>query len=263
MCELFALSARTPTTVSLSLETFAERGGRTGPHADGWGIAYYDGPDAMIIRDTRPAATSAWVPFVSEKAPRSTTVMSHIRKATQGKVHLANTQPFRRELAGRAHVFVHNGDLDGLDIAETARFQPIGETDSERAFCNLMARMEAIWAGHRTVPPLMQRAAVFSAFCEDMRDRGPANFLYSDGTSLFAHANKRTQADGDMRPPGLHVLCRTCAVDSEALNSDGITVGSGGQSVLLFASTPLSDEPWQAFDDGQIVIAENGRLVSP
>ncbi len=42
MCELFALSSRDPATMTLSLEAFAKRGGLTGPHKDGWGIAYYE-----------------------------------------------------------------------------------------------------------------------------------------------------------------------------------------------------------------------------
>ncbi len=35
MCELFAMSARRPTTVSLSLEEFSHHGGLSGPHKDG------------------------------------------------------------------------------------------------------------------------------------------------------------------------------------------------------------------------------------
>ena len=35
MCELFAISSRLPATVSLSLETLAEHGGGSAPHADG------------------------------------------------------------------------------------------------------------------------------------------------------------------------------------------------------------------------------------
>ena len=38
MCELFAMSARQPATVSLSLEEFARHGGETARHRDGWGV---------------------------------------------------------------------------------------------------------------------------------------------------------------------------------------------------------------------------------
>jgi predicted glutamine amidotransferase len=42
MCELFAMNARVPTEASVHLGLLP-RGGSTGPHADGWGIAWYEG----------------------------------------------------------------------------------------------------------------------------------------------------------------------------------------------------------------------------
>lgn len=258
MCELFALSAFHPTTVTLSLDAFARRGGDTGPHADGWGIAYFEGPDAVVIRDTAPAAKSPWVDFIAQTGLTSSTVISHIRKATQGDVRLANTQPFRRECGGTVHVFAHNGDLDALpDVGDA--FLPIGDTDSEQAFCLLMERMRAVWRGD-TAPPLVDRTRVFTEFCADMRPRGIANFLYSDGDYLFVHGHKRTQADGVKRPPGLHVLCRACAVDEGALKTDGLTIADGGQTVTLFASVPLTDEDWRPLDEGEIVVVAEGNL---
>ena len=50
MCELFAMSSRHPATVTLSLSELLRHGGDTGPHADGWGIAYYEGGDARLVR---------------------------------------------------------------------------------------------------------------------------------------------------------------------------------------------------------------------
>lgn len=261
MCELFALSSRTPTTVTLSLETFARRGGRTGPHSDGWGIAYHDGRDALIVRDVVAAASSPWMPFVTASAPMASIVLSHIRRATQGAVALPNTQPFHRELGGRVHVFIHNGDLDGVQAPRQSRFRPIGETDSERAFCLLLDRMSGPWLDGTGVPPLAERARVFCDFCAEMAPLGPANFLYTDGTTLFAHGHKRTQDDGIIRTPGLHVLSRTCSTDRNALAADGITIGPGGQSVLLFASVPLSGEDWRPLGEGEVVIAEAGREI--
>ena len=81
LCELFALSSRLPATVSLSLETLAEHGGGSAPHADGWGIAYYREDDARLIKDTSAAHDSDWVRFVQSRGLSSTTIISHIRKA--------------------------------------------------------------------------------------------------------------------------------------------------------------------------------------
>ena len=70
MCELFALSSLAPTTVTLSLAEFARHGGATADNTDGWGIAFYDGPDLNLIRDPRPAHDSPWVAFTAAQRLR-------------------------------------------------------------------------------------------------------------------------------------------------------------------------------------------------
>lgn len=42
MCELLALSANTPTDMRFSFRGLARRGGATGDHGDGWGLASFD-----------------------------------------------------------------------------------------------------------------------------------------------------------------------------------------------------------------------------
>lgn len=49
MCELFAMSASVPVDVTLSLSALALRGGATGRHADGWGVAFLEGNDCMLF----------------------------------------------------------------------------------------------------------------------------------------------------------------------------------------------------------------------
>jgi glutamine amidotransferase len=85
MCELFAMSALQPAEVSFSLEEFSQHGGLSGPHKDGWGIAFYQNRDALIIREPLPAASSAYVRFIESTPIRSRLVLSHIRRATQGR----------------------------------------------------------------------------------------------------------------------------------------------------------------------------------
>ncbi|HEU4644615.1 MAG TPA: class II glutamine amidotransferase, partial [Burkholderiales bacterium] len=116
MCELFALSARQAANVRFSLEEFSRHGGLAGPHNDGWGIAWYEGADVRLVKEPSAASDSACLDFIQDHPFRSTLVMSHIRKATQGELTLANSQPFTRELGGRMHVFAHNGDLSSARL---------------------------------------------------------------------------------------------------------------------------------------------------
>lgn len=269
MCELFCLSSRLATVVSFSLEAFARRGSRDGRNVDGWGVAYYDGCDVRLYREPEPAGDSIWLSFVERRRVASTLVLSHIRHATRGRISLANTQPFARELGGRLHVFAHNGRLDDIEIrhaGEWNRFRPIGDTDSEIAFCILLERLSELWRGH-VEPSLDNRLAIVERFAADMRQLGPANFIYADGNMLFAHGHRRIQADSMIAPPGLWQLQRRCSVDVDvdALREAGVAIEPvrQDQEVTLLASVPLTAEPWRPLAEGEVLVVKNGRDLSP
>lgn len=267
MCELFGMSARLPTTIRLSLEELARHGGATGPHRDGWGVAFVEGGDVQVVREPEVASESACLAFLREHERPSTVVLAHIRRATQGARLLRNTQPFIRELGGRAHLFAHNGMLAGIEgdaRFATRRFLPIGETDSEHAFCALLERIAAIGDGTRALPSLERRLQVVTAFAGLARTLGPANFLYSDGDVVFAHGDRRTNAAGLVTPPGLHMLCRSCTgpgdVGPELV---GMSIApEHEQEVALVASVPLSSEAWQPLREGEVVVLRDGKLIA-
>ena len=268
MCELFAMSSRHPANVRFSLEEFSRHGGLAGPHKDGWGIAWYEGADVRLVKEPSAASDSACLGFIQDHPFRSTTVVGHVRKATQGRLTLANTQPFTRELGGQVHVFAHNGDLDSVNLRNSfhlGAYHPVGETDSEYAFCALLERLSRHWREPKQAPPVAMRLALVSEFAAGLRALGPANFLYADGDALFVHGHKRTHADG-IRPPGLHVLCRTCAAESGAFAAEGLSIEpvATAQEVVIAASVPLTaGEPWRALADGEIVVVRGGRIVQP
>jgi len=258
MCELFAMSSALPATVTFSLRILAEHGGRTAPHKDGWGIAYYDDADIQLIRDTTCASDSRWVQFVEQQELSSTLVMSHIRRATEGAVAIKNTQPFSRELGGRMHAFAHNGHLPTIREHKGCRlgsFQPIGDTDSEFAFCVLLKRLESLWRSSHGVPGLAARFEIVKKFATDIREIGLANFIYCDGEVIYAHGHRRRQADGEYKSPGLHWLRRRCASNDVHADAAGVAVTtSADQEVVLVASVPLTTEAWEPFGEGEIVV---------
>ena len=163
------------------------------------------------------------------------------------------------------HVFAHNGNLKGFKDAaglKLGRFLPVGDTDSEWAFCALLDRMTDLWPGTVVVPDLNERLARIACFAESLRSLGPANFIYGDGDALFAHGDKRKQANGALAPPGLCVLGRRCASESDHFAVDGLTLEAGEQEVALIASVPLTDEPWQPLAEGEVVALRNGQVVT-
>jgi len=101
VCELLGMSANTPTDLCFSFTGLTRRGGETGPHKDGWGVAFYEGKGVRMFHDPEPCATSPIADFVSKLPIKSKNAICHIRQANVGNINLANTHPFTRELWGR------------------------------------------------------------------------------------------------------------------------------------------------------------------
>jgi len=263
MCELLALSSSQPVRLTVSLRSLALRGGIGGSSHDGWGAAFYQGHDVALFREAGAAADSALVRYLESDGPTANLALSHIRHATRGELSLANTQPFVRELGGRKHVFAHNGDLPGIFGSEAFRaghHRPVGQTDSELAFCGLLWRLGTLWAAG--APSLDDRASVLATFAADLRAFGPANFIYTDGDALFAHGHRRIQpASGRIEPPGLWWLQRECPAATAADSLEIAPSGHATQSVVLLASVPLSDEAWRPLVEGELFVARSGRRV--
>lgn len=265
MCELFALSASKPVEIKLSLAELASHGGATSIHADGWGVAFLDGRDAHVFREPAAAARSPWIECLQTHAVRSSTVVAHIRHATQGAISLANTQPFVRELWGKVHVFAHNGHLGDLlreRSCRTSHFQPIGETDSEHAFCILLDALSA-QVGPDSANADDRILEAFSAFASDMRRRGPANIIHASNGRLLVHADRRTQRPGVIEPPGLWMLERSCGgLHPDNRPRAGVEVTGVATDVVLFASVPLTSEAWRPLEQGSVLAVQSGKITT-
>jgi predicted glutamine amidotransferase len=244
MCELFAMNASEAVDVKRYLTTLKPRGGELAPHADGWGVAYYEGRAARIFKDPAPAAESSFLTLLARQKLQSSAVIAHIRKANPSKFgrRTANTHPFERELNGRAWVFAHNGKLPGLTdfgMRPDSYFKPLGDTDSEFAFCMIMdslARATRFDDQHST----QKLARIIRAEAAALSEFGEFNFLLSDGESLFAHAHTR-----------LHKLQISSTSSTHTLDK------------IVIATEPLSAEPWQAFESSSFHVFQSGREVIP
>jgi glutamine amidotransferase len=265
MCELLGISSNRLATVNLSLMKLAEHGGLSGPHRDGWGVGYYEGTDIRLIKDAEAAASSDLVRFIERHDLRSNIVVAHVRKASLGERAYRNTQPFVRELSGRMHLFAHNGLLvsfDGGNRTKPKRYHPVGETDSEQAFCVLLDRMSDLWTEPGQIPPIQSRLSLVSSFASELRAFGPANFLYSDGDALFAHGDRRKSLVTEkVEAPGLVYLQRTCRRGEHGFVASGVSIDGIEQLITIVASVPLTDAPWQALGEGEVLVVSGGRIA--
>ena len=267
MCELFGLSSSAPVGMTYALHEFAKHGGLLHRNKSGWGVAYRRGRDAILIKEPSPASDSVWVKFIESHPISTNTAIAHVRYATAGEPSYANTHPFTRELGGCNHVFAHNGSLQ--DIRDrmplpAGGYQTVGETDSEHAFCVLLERLRPLWRDPGQSPTLAEKLEIIAGFTAGLRELGTANFLYSDGDTLIAHAHKRAWEEdsgfSDPRPPGLSMLTMSGA----DLSVRGLQVSSAEEamSFTAVASVPLTAEGWEPLPEGTIVALRDGSEVA-
>jgi glutamine amidotransferase len=64
-----------------------------------------------------------------------------------------------------------------------------------------------------------------------------------------------------MRPPGLYTLCWKCIAEDQPVRTEGLTITSPTQDVMLVASVPLTDEAWTPLDEGEVVVVSEGNIV--
>ncbi|PFG55608.1 glutamine amidotransferase [Vibrio sp. ES.051] len=254
MCELLGMSANVPTDICFSFTGLMQRGGRTGPHRDGWGITFYEGKGFRTFKDPKPSCESQIAELVQNYPIKSRAVVSHIRQANRGGVNLENTHPFTRELWGKYWTFAHNGQLSGYQDLHTGRHRPVGETDSELAFCWLLKQME-----DRYPEPPEDMESVFlyvAKCCDQLKDKGVFNMLLSDSEYVMTYCTNH-----------LYWITRRAPFGKAVLLDEDVEINFQEETtphdiVSVIATQPLTgNEAWQRMKPGEYGLFHLGELV--
>ncbi|TCB82394.1 class II glutamine amidotransferase [Acinetobacter sp. ANC 4173] len=254
MCQLLGMNCATPTDITFSFRGFSQRAGITSDHCDGFGIAFFEDKACRLFVDNQSAVESPIAELVRNYPIKSRNVIAHIRKATQGKINLENSHPFMRELWGRQWIFAHNGDLLDFDPPLTGRFTPIGNTDSERAFCFLLDQLVAKFG--YVEPSLTQVFELLLEIAPKIAEHGTFNFCLSNGQALFSYAITK-----------LHWLVREYPFKPAQLidldvEVDFSQVTTPEDRVAVITTEPLTqNEVWQAFQPGEMILFQYGQPI--
>ena len=262
MCQLLGMNCNVPTDICFSFAGFQARGGATDVHADGWGIGFFEAQPGQhakgcrVFLDPLPSAQSPIAQLVRDYPIRSMNVISHIRKATQGVVALENTHPFQRELWGRYWLFAHNGNLreDVAVLRPESHYRPVGNTDSERAFCHLLDCLEQRFGRTPAAPEAVFRE--LALWAKAVGAGGECNFLLSNGEWLIAHASTRLTYIVRQAP------FATAHLKDQDVTVDFSEVTTPDDRVAVIATTPLTDnEVWTPMPAGTLWLFRDGVLV--
>lgn len=252
MCELLGMSANTPTDLCFSFTGLTQRGGNTGPHKDGWGVAFYDGKGVRQFHDPEPSATSPIAQLVQNYPIKSQTAICHIRQANVGKINLANTHPFVRELWGRYWVFAHNGQVQDFS-AKAGRFEAVGDTDSEALFCDILNQIEQKL--ERDNQPAIF-AQMIASLAKEYAKQGVFNCLLSNGDWLFTYCSTKL-ASITRRAP-----FKAAQLKDTDVTVDFSAVTTPNDVVSIIATEPLTqDEQWDIYHPHEWRLWKNGEVI--
>jgi glutamine amidotransferase len=249
------MNCNVPTDILFSFEGFHLRGGLTDHHADGWGIAFFEGRGCRLFLDDKPSSNSPVATLVRTYPIKSRNVIAHIRKATHGEINLANTHPFMREMWGQYWIFAHNGDLKGYSPEPGEFYRPVGTTDSEAAFC---AILEALRQRFAAPPPIEVLRQVIEELATEIRSHGVFNFMLSNGEMLFAHCSTN-----------LHYIVRRAPFANAHLVDNDVSVDFSSVTtprdrVAVIATQPLTDnETWTRIEESQLILFKDGEPFYP
>jgi glutamine amidotransferase len=182
MCELFALSCNRKDRATFSLPLFARY---HEPYWHGWGIGYYEGTHARIVKNTDDPNFSLSFRRTVQNA-RSNVIIAHIRLATSGVVCPENCHPFKFRYLNRDWLFAHNGTID-IDYPSHVE----GDNDSARAFSFVMDKIDEYLrrSEFRGIYPAVKYAT--HKLLEEANGRKRLNYLLSDSNALFVFCNYR------------------------------------------------------------------------
>ena len=245
MCELMGVSASGLIGHGEVLRAFAARDEE---NADGWGLAWYDGPALSVVKEPTRWRASGLAEFLGRyDRLRTETLIAHVREGTTGgAAKLSDTHPFIREFGGRELAFAHNGTLDlaGLPVPDSGP-RPVGGTDSEAYYCRLLGDLA------RDRIALDDPSAwgwVHDQLARANR-RGSLNCLLADGRTIFVHHDQ-----GGWK--GLWLQVRSVA-NPGAAGPEPTPI-----AVAIVATRPLGGLGWLPLQRGETLALRHGAVVA-
>jgi transglutaminase-like putative cysteine protease/predicted glutamine amidotransferase len=228
---------------------------------DGWGIGYYPGgePSASILKEPAPPQGSIRSELIKAwEHLASSLFVLHIRTATWGQISDANTQPFLRSFAGRDWLFAHSGSLEHrVELPEPTLFMPVGSTDTEAIFCDLLERFaRREWGSIGEADP-----AVLREWLDAINAHGTLTIVLADGRDLLVYADRNADARGiffsEIVPPYEELI-----IADDDLGVDLTGRGVKSRKGVVVASNPLSgsEAKWRKLEPGHLMVIRQGHI---
>ncbi len=140
-------------------------------HADGWGLCYLNKNQLITFRSVKPIFEDSTIDQF--RSLKTNLLVVHARHGTRGLNDPKNVHPFEYRDDQQQLVFFHNGTVRDRLTYDT-RFEPKGETDSERLFYYLISE------NGKNITEIFLRKKL-----EQLRDFSSANFVLTTGSKTY------------------------------------------------------------------------------
>ena len=239
-----------------------------GKPPDGWGIGYFPGgePSAQLLKEPAPPQGSIRGELVKAwEHLESSLFVLHMRKAKWGKNCDANTQPFVRSYGGRDWIIAHAGSLKSrFPLSPPGLFEPVGATDTELVFCELLNRFVA--CGKKSIGDLSVDHLL--EWLDELNDHGNMSMVLTDGRDLVVYADRNAESHlhlWHLLPPYGDVVFGD--VD---LSIDLTSRGAHSRKGIIVSSDTLTGSgpngrsrtvpEWRTVAPGQLVVVRQGAI---
>ncbi len=266
MCELLGINFNHPVRPAFSFPSLLKGCWR---NWDGWGIGFYPegSKSVQIFKEPYTGITSDLAAFLQNyNGLHADLFIAHIRKSSRGDNVFHNTHPFSKCYGSREWVFAHNGTIPKKKLLQRQTFFPVGDTDSEHAFCTLLSLMKQkrIKSATRSkyngfneqdIDIIYETLLEINGTC-----KGTFNCLLSDGVYLFCFRDIR----GARKLSYLHREYPFSATTLRNCNFKiDLQVAKGGNDRgYVIATEPLSSEDWIPFRYGEMIVFRGGEIVA-
>lgn len=257
MCEILAFNFNQAVSPAFSFDNFMVRSARQ-PH--GWGMAWYNGPDAQIVKAPEQASLSSTARWLQQSQQvKSAIILSHLRYKTWGKPQMENTHPFDKQFGRKRWTLVHNGTLNNYKRGlKLKHFFPMGATDSEHAFCFLLDRIRM---ERKALGGVMPSFDFMEDILHQINAYGHFNAVFSDSESLFVYRDR----DGYN---GLQFTLRQWPFGTIAFRDNRTRIDLSAhkspdmQGVVIATHAQTSGENWQEFTPGSLTVFRQGIALN-
>lgn len=266
MCDLLGMCFNLPIRPNYSFKNFRFKDDK---NPSGWGVAFYPDKSVQVIKESISSSKSKLSEYlVTDEEFKSKIIISHVRAASSGTCGHKNTHPFQRELKGKDYVFAHNGTLKKDNGFHMSRFTPVGETDSEHAFCEILNHIEK----EKITEWNTENFKKMHKKLEEINAKGTFNCIFSDGEYLFCYSDK-DQYNKLCFLERKHPFSQEIKLldESRRMNHECFVnlenEKDSRQRGFIVATTVRTgkptDETWTPFDGGELKVFKDGLEVYP